>query len=121
MGAAIGSFKDSRGLVVGRDRFFPTKRLEDLFVLQSDACVLDSSFNVCRNPERPLELSFRPLVRFQRSFLDSPLAFSKRFEAPETVSLVRAESLTVTGDVYFERDVRIEGTVSIAPRRRCPL
>ncbi len=116
MGAAISSFEDSRGLVVGRDRFFPTKKLEDLFVLQSDACVLDSSFNVCRNPERPVELSFRPLVRFHRSFLDSPLEFSKRFEAPETVSLLKAEALTVAGDVYFERNVRIEGMVSIEPK-----
>ena len=42
MGAAIGSFPRSRGLRVGRERFFPTKKVEDLFVLQSDACILDS-------------------------------------------------------------------------------
>lgn len=116
MGAAIGSFERSRGLVVGRDRFFPTKRVEDLFVLQSDACVLDSSFRLLRNPKRPSSLSNRPMVRFHNSFLDSPLEFSRRFEDPASVSLERAEYLNVSGDVYFERNVKIEGSVEVAPK-----
>ncbi|MGC8603613.1 MAG: UTP--glucose-1-phosphate uridylyltransferase, partial [Desulfomonilaceae bacterium] len=116
MGAAIGSFELSRGLIVGRDRFFPTKRIEDLFVLQSDACVLDSEFNVRRNPKRAIELSFRPTVKFHSSFLNSPLEFSKRFESPSSVSLVKAEVLTVCGNVFFEHDVSIEGTVSISAK-----
>ncbi len=116
MGAAIGSFQRARGLVVGRDRFFPTKRVEDLFVLQSDACVLDSSFRLLRNPKRPSSLSNRPMVRFDKSFLDSPLEFSRRFEDPASVSLERAEYLNVSGDVYFERNVKIEGSVEVAPK-----
>ncbi len=116
MGAAIGSFERARGLIVGRDRFFPTKRVEDLFVLQSDACVLDSSFRLLRNPKRPCSLSNRPMVRFDNSFLDSPLEFSRRFEDPASVSLARAEYLNVSGDVYFERNVKIEGSVDVAPK-----
>lgn len=116
MGAAIGSFERARGLVVGRDRFFPTKKIEDLMVLQSDACVLDSCFNVLRNPKRPLKFSFRPMLTFHRSFLDSPLDLHKRFEDPGSLSLVNAEALTVFGDVFFERNVSIQGTVAIAPK-----
>jgi UTP--glucose-1-phosphate uridylyltransferase len=116
MGAAIGSFQRARGLIVGRDRFFPTKRVEDLFVLQSDACVLDSSFRLLRNPKRPSSLSNRPMVRFDKSFLDSPLEFFRRFEDPASVSLERAEYFHVSGNVYFERNVKIEGSVEVAPK-----
>jgi len=113
MGAAIGSFDRSRGLRVGRDRFFPTKKVEDLFVLQSDACVLDSMFRLKKNPERPASLSYRPMVRFNPDFLDSPLHIPDRFEDPASVSLVAAESLSVSGNVFFERDVKIRGEVRV--------
>ena len=113
MGAAIGSFPRSRGLRVGRDRFFPTKKVEDLFVLQTDACILDSMFRLKRNPERPTTLSYRPDVTFSPDFLDSPLRMRDRFEDPASVSLVEAESLTLSGDVFFEADVTIKGNVSI--------
>ncbi len=115
MGAAIGSFDRSRGLRVGRDRFFPTKKVEDLFVLQSDACVLDSMFRLRRNPRRPDSLSYRPTVSFSRDFIDSPFRIPDRFEDPSSVSLVAAESLSVSGDVFFERDVKVLGNVRIGP------
>ncbi|MEW6533138.1 MAG: UTP--glucose-1-phosphate uridylyltransferase [Thermodesulfobacteriota bacterium] len=116
MGAAVGAFGRARGLRVGRDRFFPTKKVEDLFLLQSDACVLDSAYRLQRNPERPPELSLRPDVVFEPDFLDSALRMDSRFEDPSSVSLVRAVSLHVSGPVYFERDVKVEGRVVIKAR-----
>ncbi|MFH1114755.1 MAG: UTP--glucose-1-phosphate uridylyltransferase [Pseudomonadota bacterium] len=113
MGAAIGSFDRSRGLRVGRDRFFPTKKVEDLFVLQSDACVLDPMFRLKKNPQRPDSLSYRPTVSFSRDFIDSPFQIPDRFEDPSSVSLVAAESLSVSGNVFFERDVKVQGNVRI--------
>jgi hypothetical protein len=38
---------------------------------------------------------------------------SERFEDPSSVSLVNACSLEVSGPVFFERDVKIEGNVAI--------
>lgn len=113
MGAAIGSFPRARGLRVGRDRFFPTKQVADLFVLQSDACVLDSMNRLQRSPQRPPFLPFMPAVAFAPDFLASPEDMYSRFEDPASVSLVAAESLEVSGSVFFERDVRIEGKVAI--------
>lgn len=113
MGAAIGSFPRARGLRVGRDRFFPTKKVEDLFVLQSDACILDSMDQLQRNPERPPHLPLRPMVIFSREFLHSPTEMHLRFEDPSTVSLVKAASFEVRGSVFFERDVTIEGNVIV--------
>lgn len=114
MGAAIGSFPRARGLKVGRDRFFPTKKVSDLFVLQSDACILDSLDRLRRNPRRPESLPFMPSVLFSPDFVDSPQMMVERFEEPSTVSLLYAASLQVKGPVYFEKDVRIEGDVNIA-------
>ncbi len=113
MGAALGSFPRARALRVTRDRFFPTKKVEDLFLLQSDACVLDSSYHVIRNPGRPAHLALRPEVAFGPEFLDSPLRMGDRFEDPASVSLVRAASLKVYGSVFFEKNVKIEGQVEI--------
>lgn len=114
MGAAVGSFPRARGLKVGRDRFFPTKKVSDLFVLQSDACILDSLDRLRRNPKRPASLPFMPSVHFSSDFVDSPHMMVERFEEASTVSLVRAVSLHVKGPVYFERDVTVEGEVSIS-------
>jgi len=114
MGAAIGSFPFARGLKVGRDRFFPTKKVSDLFVLQSDVCILDSMDRLQRNPARPASMPFVPRVYFGADFVDSPHKLGDRFEDPASVSLVLASALEVTGPAYFERDIRIEGDVRIA-------
>ncbi|MFC1835760.1 UTP--glucose-1-phosphate uridylyltransferase [Thermodesulfobacteriota bacterium] len=68
MGAAVGCFERARGLLVGRDRFFPTKNVEDLFLLQYDAGVLDSMYRIRRNPSRPAHLPLRPRVTFWLGF-----------------------------------------------------
>jgi UTP--glucose-1-phosphate uridylyltransferase len=113
MGAAVGSFPRARGLKVGRDRFFPTKKVSDLFVLQSDACILDAMDRLRRNPGRPASLPFMPSVFFSPDFVDSPHMMVERFEESATVSLLYAASLEVAGAAFFERDVKIEGEVRI--------
>lgn len=113
MGAAIRAFSRSRGLSVGRNRFFPTKNVQDLFVLQSDSCVLDSLFRVQKNPLRPDFLPYRPRVFFSPDFLESAVRMDGAFEDASAVSLLEAESLEVTGPVYFERDIKIRGKVRV--------
>ena len=118
MGAAIGLFPRARGLKVNRDRFCPTKKIGDLFALRSDACLLDSMANLVRNPKRPPTLPLMPSVHFDNDFIDSPLRINERFEDPSSVSLLRAEVFKVSGNVYFERDVIIEGKVEISAQQR---
>jgi UTP--glucose-1-phosphate uridylyltransferase len=113
MGAAIGSFDRSRGLRVGRERFFPTKKVSDLFVLQTDVCILDSMDRLRRNPARPASMPQMPRVFFDEEFAESPDQLRDRFDDPSTVSLVAARSLEVVGQVHFGRNVRIEGDVRI--------
>ncbi|MBI5249636.1 MAG: UTP--glucose-1-phosphate uridylyltransferase [Desulfomonile tiedjei] len=113
MGAAIGTFSRARGLRVGRDRFFPTKKTSDLFTLQSDACILDSMARLRKNPRRPDSLPLRPKVFFSSNFVESPDQLPRRFEDSSSVSLVLANSLEVYGSAFFERNVSIHGSVEI--------
>ncbi len=113
MGAAIGLFPRAKGLRVDRNRFFPTKKVSDLFILQSDACVLDSMYSLRKNPMRPDSLPYMPRVFFGPEFLDFPEQFCERFEDSCSVSLVYANELEVTGSVYFERNVAVKGIVKI--------
>jgi UTP--glucose-1-phosphate uridylyltransferase len=113
MGAAVGAFPRARGLRIGRDRFFPTKKTSDLFALQSDACILDSMARLRKNPRRPDFLPLRPWVTFSSDFVDSPDQLPQRFEESSSVSLVYADSLEVYGSAFFERDITIRGKVEI--------
>jgi len=113
MGAGIGHFPRARGLRVGRERFFPTKKVGDLFVLQSDACVLDSMDRLQPNPHRPMDLPLRPSVSFDPGFLVYPHKMGERFEDPASISLVLAHTLEVSGQVFFERNITIQGQVAI--------
>ena len=113
MGAAVGAFSRARGLRVGRDRFFPTKKTSDLFALQSDATILDSMARLRKNPRRPDLLPLRPKVFFSSNFVDSPDDLYQRFEDSCSVSLLFANSFEVYGSAFFERDVRIRGKVEI--------
>ncbi len=113
MGSAIGSFPGARGLRVGRDRFFPTKKTSDLFVLQSDACILDTMARIRKNPSRAECLPLRPDVFFSSNFVDSPDHLLSRFEDSSSISLVNAHSLEVFGSAFFGRDIAINGRVEI--------
>jgi UTP--glucose-1-phosphate uridylyltransferase len=113
MGAALGCFKKSKVLKVSRDRFFPTKKISDLFVLQSDACALDSMARLRRNGSRPNYLPSLPRVFFSEDFLNSPLDLENRFQNSTTVSLVRTDTLDIYGAVFFESDVTVVGRVEI--------
>ncbi len=116
MGAAIGKFRNARGLRVSRARFFPTKRVEDLIVLGSDVCELDARYRLRPAADRPAHLPLRPIVDFDDEFLASALDVNKRFEHPASLSLKNAVRFRVYGSAFIERDVVVEGDVLIDGR-----
>jgi UTP--glucose-1-phosphate uridylyltransferase len=101
MGAAIGVFDGARVLRVGRDRFLPVKTCADLLGLRSDSYILDDQYRLRADPARngaplvvDLDTRFYKLIDdFERRFPDGP------------PSLRRCATLTVKGDVLFERVV----------------
>ncbi len=105
MGAAIEIFADSRTIEVGRDRFVPVKTTNDLLVLRSDAYELGADFVL---DQVAATLPFIDLDAHYKVVAD----FDKRF--PTGVpSLKNAESLVVSGDWTFGKDVRVHGSAKL--------
>ncbi len=110
MGAAIASFNNGVGVLVGRDRFAPVKTTEDLLVRRSDLYIEGTT--------SPLEISKKrdpamgpPLIRLDKEFYQSIDDFDARF--PHPLSLVEARGLKVEGDVAFGEGVVVRGQVSV--------
>ena len=105
MGAAIEVFTDSVTIEVGRERFVPVKTTNDLLVLRSDAYDLGKDFVL---DQVAGSLPFIDLDDHYKIVAD----FDKRF--PTGVpSLKDADSLVITGDWTFGKDVRVLGDVRL--------
>jgi len=110
MGSAILLFEGARAIRVHRARFFPVKDCNDLLVVRSDCYVLSKEQSLILNPERKLDeikISLDPEYYGTKDLLD------ERFLIDGVPSLVDCESLTIKGDVCFEKDVIIKGRVMI--------
>ncbi len=113
MGAAISLFDKSAAVRVPRSRFFPVKTCNDLLAMRSDCFVFTPKKNLKMNPDRKISdkqetIKINLDSRFYRKIDD----FDKRF-AEGVPSLVDCYSLTIEGDVRFEKDVKIIGSVTI--------
>jgi UTP--glucose-1-phosphate uridylyltransferase len=112
MGAAISSFPGARVLCVPRTRFAPVKTTDDLLVVRSDVYTLTEDWEL-----QPVAAP--PYVELDPRYYKLLDAFDARFpEGPP--SLKEAERLVVRGDVTFEGDVVVRGSVEIdaaQPRR----
>jgi UTP--glucose-1-phosphate uridylyltransferase len=109
MGAAISVFKDATALEVSRDRFFPVKKCNDLLAVRSDYFVFSGKDRLVLNPERA---SNQLKIWLDPDYFGLIDQFENRF-TEGIPSLVGCESLRVEGDVRFEANVKIVGTVTI--------
>ncbi|KAI0051814.1 UTP-glucose-1-phosphate uridylyltransferase [Auriscalpium vulgare] len=106
-GAAIKHFKNGHGINVPRSRFLPVKSCSDLLLIKSDIYSLEHGELVI-NPKRMFEVT--PVIKLGDHFKKIQ-QFQKRFKKiPHVIEL---DHLTVTGDVYFGRNVTLRGTVII--------
>jgi UTP--glucose-1-phosphate uridylyltransferase len=118
MGAAISLFDGAAAVRVPRNRFFPVKTCNDLLAVRSDCFVYTEDQSLQLNPERK-KLGWTEVVKVK---LD-PKYYSKIDDLDKRFgdgipSLVDCDSLTVEGDVGFEKDVTIKGSVSIKNRQK---
>ena len=111
MGAAISFFDGATAVKVPRTRFFPVKKCDDLLAVRSD-CYLVKDEKLIENPKRKLP-SIR--ISLDPKFFGNIDGFNERFKEG-IPSLLRCESLAIYGDVFFEKNVGIEGNVVIANR-----
>lgn len=107
VGAAIKHFKNAHGVNVPRSRFLPVKSCSDLFLVQSDLYSLTHG-TLVMNPKR--QFSTVPIVKLGDHF-KKVSQYLSRFASPPHI--IELDHLTVTGDVYFGKDVVLKGTVII--------
>jgi len=118
MGAAISIFEGASAVRVPRSRFFPVKTTSDLLLLRAGCLMISTEKGVIGTTGHNgdgVRISLDPLY-FKH--LDE---FDKRF-GKGVPDLELCDSLTVKGNIYFEGDITIRGTVTIAssdsgPRR----
>ncbi|KAJ7346762.1 UTP-glucose-1-phosphate uridylyltransferase [Mycena albidolilacea] len=106
-GAAIKHFKNAYGINVPRSRFLPVKNCSDLLLIKSDIYAIENAELVI-SPERMFATT--PVIQLGDHFKKIQ-EFQKRFKKIPTI--LDLDHLTVTGDVYFGRDVTLRGTVVV--------
>ena len=109
MGSTIGIFKGSAAVRVSRSRFAPVKNTSDLLAVRSDAYQLTNDYRVVLHPE----CKQAPLVRLDNNYFKLIDDMESRFPAGPP-SLRNCESLQVSGDITFGRNVVIEGVVRLS-------
>ncbi|KAH9957928.1 UTP-glucose-1-phosphate uridylyltransferase [Russula dissimulans] len=106
-GAAVKHFKGAHGVNVPRNRFLPVKSCSDLLLIKSDIYSLEHGQLVI-NPSRMFQNT--PVIKLGDHFKKIQ-QFQKRFKKIPTI--IELDHLTVTGDVYFGRNITLCGTVII--------
>ena len=113
MGAAISLFEGATAINVPRTRFYPVKTSNDLLTVRSDCFVYNIDESLRINP-----------IRFKRNKPDvakvdlDPKYYGKIDDLEKRFrngipSLADCDALTIEGDVLFEKNVRIRGSVTI--------
>jgi UTP--glucose-1-phosphate uridylyltransferase len=117
MGAAISMFKGASAVKVSKARFLPVKGHNDLLAIWSDCYIVKQNKGVIPNPARgsmlPISISLDP--EFYRKI---DMFFDRFKDGPP--SLVQCESLTVKGNIFFGKDIRIIGRVHIKNTKETP-
>lgn len=108
MGAAISVFKDSRAILVDRNRFAPVKKTTDLLAIWSDAYKLTDDYRLILNGR-----SKPPKIILDDRYYKTIDQLQDHFEYG-IPSLRRCNSLEINANVYFEKGVQVIGDVKIS-------
>uniref|UniRef100_A0A914CVW0 UTP--glucose-1-phosphate uridylyltransferase n=1 Tax=Acrobeloides nanus TaxID=290746 RepID=A0A914CVW0_9BILA len=108
IGGSIRNFESALSVRVGRHRFLPVKKTQDLAAIMSDLYIVDGNYVLRLNPERPIPTA--PIVKLSKHF-DSVHEFQRRFKSISSMKDV--VHLTVSGDVVFGKNVVLKGVVVI--------
>ena len=115
MGAAISLFQRAAAVKVDDSRFHPVKKCNDLLSVRSDCYRLTEESLLLLSPQRARP----PVVKLDPRYFGHIDAFEKRFQEG-VPSLIACDSLTIEGDVFFEKNISIKGSVTIKNTRRHP-
>ena len=118
MGAAISLFDGATAVNVPRTRFYPVKTCNDLLAVRSDCFVYAEDESLRINPLRIKNNKPEATkVKLDPDYYGIIDDLEQRFAAG-IPSLVACDALTIEGDVRFEKNVTIKGTVIIKNRQK---
>lgn len=106
VGAAIRYFQNAKGVNVPRSRFLPVKTCSDLLLVKSDLYTLQRGTLVMSQHR----YGGVPLIKLGDNFKKIS-EFQKRI--PHMPAIIELDHLTVTGNVFFGRNIELKGTVII--------
>lgn len=113
MGAAISLFENAQAVNVPRSRFFPVKKCNELLAVRSDCYLLSDDEEFIVQPDRTASnLPDSITIKLDPRYYGKINLFEERFKYG-TPSLIQCESLTVEGDVFFEKNITIKGNTTI--------
>jgi UTP--glucose-1-phosphate uridylyltransferase len=113
MGAAISLFEGASAVKVPRARFYPVKTCNDLLIVRSNCFVYSKDETLQINPQKKVHKNQDTIkVALDSKYYSKIDDLDERF-ANGVPSLVDCDSLTIEGDVKFEKDVIINGSVAI--------
>jgi UTP--glucose-1-phosphate uridylyltransferase len=117
MGAAISLFDGATAVNVPRTRFYPVKTCNDLLTVRSDCFVYAEDESLRLNPIRNKNNKpWATKVKLDPRYYGIIDDLDDRFAAG-IPSLVECDALTIKGDVRFEENVTVKGSVSIKNRK----
>jgi len=118
MGAAVSLFDGTAAVRVPRNRFYPVKTCNDLLAVRSDCFVYSADQSLRINPAREaMKKTDVVKVKLDPKYYGKIDGLDKRF-GNGIPSLVDCDSLIIEGDVGFEKDVTIKGSVQIKNRKK---
>jgi UTP--glucose-1-phosphate uridylyltransferase len=113
MGSGISLFEGAAAVNVPRSRFLPVKTCNDLLAVRSDCFVYSERAGLTLNPARAAAGRDEAIkIKLDSKYYGKFDLLEERFKEGEP-SLVDCDALTIIGDVRFERNVAIRGTVAI--------
>jgi UTP--glucose-1-phosphate uridylyltransferase len=104
MGSAIQSFKNAQALIVPRTRFFPIKKVNDLFLLLSDYCSIQPNGQLHWNPKQRISIDCQ-------APLDKVDTFIKNIQV--IPSIKNLDHLEISGDLHIQQAIQLCGTVKL--------
>ena len=117
MGAALSLFENTSAVKVPRSRFFPVKNCNDLLAVRSDRFILSEKQTLVLNPNVKSDLI---RINLDPGYYGTRDMLNERFLIDGIPSLIDCESLTIKGDVFFEKNVTIKGRVAITNSGKSP-
>ncbi len=105
MGSAISLFNGAKAVLVGRDRFIPVKKTQDMLVVWSDVYELTPDYTLFTNRD---EL---PIVELDPRYYETIDQLA--FHCNQIPSLKNCQYLSVTGNFTFNENVSFNGKVTL--------